>query len=201
MSYMSDKATRWFKDRLAEKKLSQRGLARLLGVDAAAVSLMLRGLREMKIDEAKQIAVILGVSVEEVLAHVSMPITPKSQPVPIIGFINGNSHVEWGDDLGSVPRPTGTLPLNVAAIQCRTAGDNALSYMDRWLLFVPYPIPDGVAAECIDRLSVVCSPGGECNLALVKRGYAPGRWNLRGPAVHADETELRSAAPVLLITT
>jgi len=198
--YMSDVNTIWFKDRLAEKKLSQRGLARLLGVDAAAVSLMLRGLREMKIDEAKHIAVILGVSVEEVLAHVSMPITPKSQPVPIIGYINGNSRVEWGQDLGSVPRPTGTLPLNVAVIQI-LAPEGALQFMDRWLLFVPYPIPDGVAAECIDRMSIVCAPGGECNLALVKRGYAPGRWNLRGPMITADETELRSAVPVLLIST
>ena len=198
--YMHTTQTNWFKDKLAEKKLSQRGLARLLGVDAAAVSLMLRGLREMKIDEAKQIAVILGVSVEEVLAHVSMPITPRAQPVPIIGYINGNSRVEWGDNLGSVPRPTGTLPLNVAAIQIR-APSGELAFMDRWLLFVPYPIHDGVSAECVDRLSVVCAPGGECNLALVKRGYAPGCWNLRGPAIHADETPLVSAAPVLLIST
>lgn len=198
--FMSNLQHGWFKDRLAEKKLSQRGLAKLLGVDAAAVSLMLRGLREMKIDEAKQIAVILGVSVEEVLAHVSMPITPRAQPVPIIGYINGNSRVEWGENLGTVPRPTGTLPLNVAAIQIR-APEGAMSFMDRWLLFVPYPLPEGVSAECIDRMSVVCSPGGECNLALVKRGYAPGRWNLRGPAVNADETELRSATPVLLIST
>lgn len=200
MSYMSDAGTNWFKDRLAEKKLSQRGLAKLLGVDAAAVSLMLRGLREMKIDEAKQIAVILGVSVEEVLAHVSMPITPRAQPVPIIGIVNGSSHVEFGEDLGYVPRPAGSLPLNVAVIQIRS-DSGPLAFMNRWLLFVPYPIPEGVAAECIDRLSIVCAPGGECNLALVKRGYAPGKWDLSGPAVTAKETDLRSAAPVLLITT
>ena len=152
--FMSNNQTGWFKDKLAERKLSQRGLAKLLGVDAAAVSLMLRGLREMKIDEAKQIAVILGVSVEEVLAHVSMPITPKAQPVPIIGYINGNSRVEWGENLGSVPRPTGTLPLNVAAIQIR-ASSGDLAFMDRWLLFVPYPVPEGVSADCIDRMSIV----------------------------------------------
>ena len=35
----------WLKDRLSERKLSQRGLARSMGLDAAAVSLMLQGKR------------------------------------------------------------------------------------------------------------------------------------------------------------
>ncbi len=34
--------TEWFRDRLASRKLSQRGLAKAMGVDPSAVSLMFR---------------------------------------------------------------------------------------------------------------------------------------------------------------
>ena len=192
--------TEWFRDKLAEKQLSQRGLAKLMGLDAAAISLMLRGKREMRIAEAALIANFLGVSTEEVIAHVG-PAKHEPSPVPIIGIINGNGRVQWRDSLGEVPRPVGELPINVAAIQCRTAGTN-LDYMDRWVLFIPEPHDDGqVRAECIDRLSIVRPTGGDSVLAQVRRGYAPGKWNLRGPVVNAEETGLEYAAPILLITT
>lgn len=61
--------TRWFQDRLADKRLSQRRLAARLGLDPAAVSLMLRGKREVKVSEAAQIARFLGVEVDEVLGR------------------------------------------------------------------------------------------------------------------------------------
>lgn len=53
--------TRWFRDRLKTIELSQRGLAKLLDVDAAAVSYMLRGKRKMTLQEANRIGQILGV--------------------------------------------------------------------------------------------------------------------------------------------
>lgn len=193
--------TTWFKDKLLEKQLSQRGLAKLMGLDSAAVSLMLRGKRQMRIGEATQIATFLGVSAEEVIAHVGGALDGPS-PVPIIGVITGTTaRVKWGDGLGEVPRPIGDLPLRCAAIQCRTAG-TPLDYMNRWVLFVQEPHDTGeIKPECIDRLSLVRPAGGESMIAVVTRGYAPGRWNLRGPVVTAEETELEYASPVLLITT
>lgn len=192
--------TSWFRDKLAEKQLSQRGLAKLMGLDGAAVSLMLRGKREMRIAEAAMIANLLGVSTEEVIAHVG-PAKQEPSPVPIIGTVNGGGRVRWGEGLGEVPRPIGDLPLRCAAIQCRTAG-TPLDYMDRWMLFIPQPHDSGeVRPECVDRLSIVRPAGGDSLLAQVRRGYAPGRWNLRGPVVNAEETELDYAAPILLITT
>lgn len=59
--------TRWFQNALADKRLSQRKLAIRLGVDPAAVSLMIRGKRKMSAAEAAEVAKFLGVSVEEVL--------------------------------------------------------------------------------------------------------------------------------------
>lgn len=59
--------TRWFVERLADCRMSQRGLARLMNLDPSAVSLMLRGKRRMTASEAAEIARFLGVPPEEVL--------------------------------------------------------------------------------------------------------------------------------------
>ena len=59
--------THWFRDRLRDASLSQRQLAFRLGLDPAAVSLMLRGMRGMTAAEASGIAKLLSVSAEEVL--------------------------------------------------------------------------------------------------------------------------------------
>ena len=55
--------TEWFRQLLSTRKLSQRGLAKLLELDPAAVSLMLRGQRKMTNEEAHQISMILGVPI------------------------------------------------------------------------------------------------------------------------------------------
>lgn len=192
--------TSWFRDKLAEKQLSQRGLARLMGLDSAAVSLMLRGRREMKITEAAMIANLLGVSTEEVIAHVGAKPRRQAAPVQIIGVVGTDARIRWGE-FGEVPRPVADLPLNVAAVQCRTAGSE-LDFMDRWILFIPSNPDNGeVRPECVDRMSVVRATGDESCISQVRRGYAPGRWNLRGPNCNADEVELDYAAPIILITT
>ncbi|NDC87109.1 MAG: XRE family transcriptional regulator, partial [Betaproteobacteria bacterium] len=52
--------TDWFRDRLKERKLSQRGLAKLLELDPGALSLTLRGLRKLTTEEAHAIATVLN---------------------------------------------------------------------------------------------------------------------------------------------
>lgn len=61
--------TRWFQNKLHDKHISQRSLARMLELDPAAVSLMLRGRRKMTAKEAAEIARLLGVGVDEVLTR------------------------------------------------------------------------------------------------------------------------------------
>lgn len=67
--------TRWFQNHLADVSMSQRRLAKVLGVDAAAVSLMLRGKRKMTAAEAAEIARILGVGAQEVLVRAGVAAT------------------------------------------------------------------------------------------------------------------------------
>ena len=59
----------WFEQKLRAKKLSQRKVAELLGVQESRVSRLLRGRVEMKLNEAAWFAANFGVPVEDVLRH------------------------------------------------------------------------------------------------------------------------------------
>jgi DNA-binding Xre family transcriptional regulator len=66
--------TKWFKNRLLDRQVSQRQLARRIGLDPAAVSLMLRGQRRMQLSEAAAIARELGCSLNDVLEHAGIEV-------------------------------------------------------------------------------------------------------------------------------
>ena len=61
--------TRWFQAQLADRRLSQRKLASLMGLDPGAVSLALHGKRKLSAAEVADIARLLGVGVDEVMMH------------------------------------------------------------------------------------------------------------------------------------
>jgi transcriptional regulator with XRE-family HTH domain len=64
--------TRWFHTRLADRHVSQRQLAKKLGLDPAAVSLMLHGRRKFTAKEAVEIARVLGVELEAVVTKAGL---------------------------------------------------------------------------------------------------------------------------------
>ena len=93
---------RWFIGRLADKQISQRKLAKHLGLDPAAVSLMLRGKRKMSASEAADIARLLGVGTDEVLARAGAGVFGKrasgpserveaTTPAPPVGAIESDA--------------------------------------------------------------------------------------------------------------
>lgn len=190
--------TKWFRDRIADRKLSQRGLARAMGLDSAAVSLMLRGQRQMKLTEAAEIARLLGVPAEEVLTNAGVRVDAGGTQVQIAGTMDGHGEVTWATGLGKVATP-GPAGSATKAIQCRTAG-TPLDYMDRWLLFVGNP-SDGVQPEAMERLSLLKIRKGMTSIAQVRRGYRPGRWNLSGPVAAIADADIEWATPVVLIQT
>lgn len=189
--------TRWFRDRLADKRMSQRGLARFMGIDPAAVSLTLRGKREMKIAEAAQIARLLGVPADDVMAHAGVRIDSNNTMVPIAAYIDGAGEVHWQEDAEATPHPGGSLPTDAMAVECRTAG-SAIDHMHGWLLFVP-DILQSVQPEAVGRLSLCRLKNGVIYLAAPTRGTQRGRWHLSGPASTVKNVELEWATPVLLI--
>lgn len=74
----------WFRGRLADRRLSQRQLARLMNLDPSAVSLMLRGKRKASSTEVAEIARLLGVSADDVVVHLgSAPTVPAGRAEPV----------------------------------------------------------------------------------------------------------------------
>lgn len=193
--------TEWFRDRLADKRMSQRGLARAMGLDAAAVSLMLRGKREMKLAEAAEIARLLGVPAEEVLANAGVRTGSGHTQIQITGIVDGHGevHCRLSEPLGIIAHPGGDLPPNINALQCRTAGTD-MDHMDGWLLYVQ-DVKAGVNPDAIGHLSVCHLTNGVTYLAKPTRSYTRGRWDLSSPGMTAKAVELDFAKPVLLIAT
>lgn len=74
--------TKWFRDKLQARQLSQRRLARQIGIDPAGVSLLLRGQRRMQLAEAAAIARELGCTLNDVLEHAGIEAGGAHTPAP-----------------------------------------------------------------------------------------------------------------------
>ena len=165
--------TQWFRDRLADKKLSQRRLAKMLEIDPAAVSLMFRGMRRITPHEAHQISVILGVPLNEVMRNAGIEVTEDVRRCPVAAHVDENGVVTTmpprthDDVIGPGDCPVGTF-----AIQVRSHS----SVKDGWLLFVTPA--QAAPAENIDQLCLVATGDGRQILAVVRRGYRRDTHNL-----------------------
>ena len=191
--------TKWFRDRLADQRMSQRGLARQLGLDPAAVSLTLRGKREMKIAEAAAIARLLGVPADDVMEHAGVRIASKNVLVPVGATMDGTAEVHF--DLASseaVPHPGGDLPEMACACRCKTEGTD-LAHMDGWVLFSNHAPEGGIHPEAVGRLSFCRLKNGGVYVGRVVRGLRRGRWTLLTPGGSMKDIELEWAKPVLLV--
>jgi transcriptional regulator with XRE-family HTH domain len=192
--------TDWFRDRLADKQLSQRRLAKYLGLDSSAVSLTFRGKRDMKLTEAAHIAQLLAVPVDEVLYHAGVMQQSKGAQVSVAGFLESHGEVRCvtgTDEAFSIPMPAGMSGDDYMAIQARTSGSD-LDYMDGWLFFGRQPTR--MNPEAIGKMSFVHMRNGMRLIAMVKRGYRPDRYNLSGP-VSGDDMDIQAAQPIELIKT
>lgn len=67
----------WFKGRLLDRSISQRKLAKHLGLDPAAISLMINGRRKASAKEIAEIARLLGASSDEVLTRLGAGVPAK----------------------------------------------------------------------------------------------------------------------------
>ncbi len=191
--------THWFTDRLAERRMSQRQLAKHMGLDSSAVSLMFRGKRSMSIAEAAQIAVLLQSSMMDVLRAAGAQL-PAHQQAPVIGQVQADGTVilEADGTHDMVEAPSG-LPSDAVALQARTAGTEQ-AVVDGWLYFLAERqlTPD----KAIGAMALCAVKGAGLRLVHVTKGYRRGTYNLidRGGRVQQN-VELAWASPVLLIKT
>lgn len=193
--------THWFVSQLGAKRMSQRQLARFMGIDPASVHRLLQGKRPMRFDEATQLASLLGVTVDDVLRHAGLPVG-AGETVPVVGYVNGGgeAHIDWGHAENHVPAPVG-MPPNSVAVVLQTAG-TPLDPMDGWIMYLRPPV-DGVPADAVGRMCLVRMAGnGTVLLRHLRRGYRPKRYTLVGintPGV--TDAALDWATPVEFIAT
>jgi transcriptional regulator with XRE-family HTH domain len=164
--------TDWFMGALEQVGNTQADLARHLGLPPSAVSRMLRGGRQMKIQEAAQVAEFLGVAPEEVLRHAGNgepPAVhellrrgrpPRNAPPPFrqTGGSNDVIPIRRGTEeapVGFTPRPPNLAAVRDAYAVYVENETMAPRYRPGWLLHVhPYKPPTS------GRDVVVCTTDG-----------------------------------------
>ena len=158
--------TEWFKNKLAEKRLSQRGLAKLVELDQAAISLMFRGKRRMTPHEAHQISQILGVPILEVMRRAGIDVTDDGRKAPVTSYMDAKGSVvqmpHWTHDSAISP---GDCPLGTYAVQVRAHS----STRDGWLIFVNPT--QNEARQHLDQMCVVATSTGKLLMGIVRKGY------------------------------
>nr|DAQ54369.1 MAG TPA: helix-turn-helix domain protein [Caudoviricetes sp.] len=189
--------TKWFREKMADAGLSQRQLAKKLGLDQSAISLTFSGRRRMKFEEAADIARLLGLPVSDVLSNAGVPIEEGRQTVPIMGFMDstGEIHCNHETNAERVITPV-AMPEGSAAIQCRTA-KSPLEYMDGWMIFKEKP----TTTPPIGRFCIVKCKGSIRTIGTIRRGYKAGRFNITGPAIDVIDADLEWASPIVAIRT
>lgn len=186
--------TMFFKNRLQDRKITQRKLASLLELDPAAITLMLKGERRMQPKEAQVIADLLGLPITQVLREAGINVTEDVANVPIAGSVDGNGRITL--------MPVGThemitappdVPRDGYALQIRAFGDA----QDGWVLYVSDA--SNLADQHLDRLCAVSIADGRAVVAWVRRGYRAGLHNLMlWPSKEPlHDQHLVSASPVL----
>jgi transcriptional regulator with XRE-family HTH domain len=198
--------TKWFKDRMTDRKINQTQLGVLLGLERSAISKLLSDppKRRMTLDEMADIAKFLAVPYQEVLKRAGVKVPSDSKAlVPVVGQsdVAGvvDSHVE---SPARIERPAAQV-ANLSAIRVK-----ALRHpMDGWNAFcVP---SDVVEPDAVGRLAVVAVKGGKDApryLGTLDRESVRGGWRVTplvsGVDAHVvPRLEMRSAAPVLWIQT
>lgn len=171
--HFKDMNTKWFRERLRDIELSQRGLAKLLDVDAAAVSYMLRGKRRMTLQEANRTAQILGVPASEVMRQAGIAVDDNIKKVPIAATADQSGHITLlaARTHEKIAAPA-DVPADSYAVQVRSPGHTK----DGWVFFVS--AAQNEPHQQIDSMCLCALADGTQVLAYVRRGYRKETYNL-----------------------
>lgn len=208
---MSSFNTQWFQDQFAKQDLTQRKVAKSLKVNPSGLSLLLHGKRKLTLEEAALLAKLLNQPLELVLSNAGITThgIKTDQTLKIQGWVDHKLILHWEMPKGPRHAPNPGFDVkDVEVVRLETAGtasegiDGALAYYRR---------SGTVEQDCVGRLCVVQlappadgKPGDSWTkqawrLAVVKRGYFPGAFNLcnlAGAIVH-EGAFLESSTPVI----
>lgn len=181
----------FFKDLMAQQKLSLRTVAGKMGLGHSQLSLTLSDKRRMQLDEAAQLAKIFGMPLARV-AEAAGIATGSDSRIKMVGVMRGDGTIEVLEKPERASAPDG-MPQGIIALQARTA-DSANAWLDGWNFYCIEP--KAVAGDAVGRFCYVKIKNGPQALATVRRGYNLGTFNLSGP-FSAESVSLEWATPVL----
>lgn len=197
----------WFHAKLAEKRRSMRAMARHMGIDASAVSRTFAGERRMKMEEANQIALFLGVPVSEVLGHAGAAIDLDGLPTRILltSVIDHDGALKKLSDPKPLPQSiierahaaiTKGINGRVIAAQVRAADGPLSSFDDAIVLFVP---TETVERSAIGTMSIFRTKDGSQFFGRIQSTRKTGEATILRPDGKTEECMLSTATPVLAI--
>ena len=190
--------TQWFVHQLERRHLSQRRLAKLMGLDPSAISLMFRGQRKISIEEAAQMAVLLDVTPTDILVNAGVKVAPTNLSVKLIGYATDDHSVAlFGEGNHELTDGPGNLPSTAVCIRCQMSSPG--EFMDGWLLFANDT--SGGPEQAIDTLALCAIKGNGIKVARIKRGYRKGSYNLAMSSGSLQNVELAWASPIVWIKT
>lgn len=170
---------RYFLDLMKDRQLSLREVARRIDVWPAALSRSLDDKRTMRMEEAVALARVLSVPLTEVLVNAGIEeAVVTSRRCNIIGHALEGAEVQQlaNGTIERVPIPDG-IDDDVVAIQNHTSETSA-AYADGWITFLG---PQRDPTDCLGMWSLVCLEGGNWVMGTIRRGYAPGTFNVFKP--------------------
>lgn len=171
----------WFLDRLEEREISVRGLARMLEIDPSSCSLMLRGVRRISPDEAIGMADILNTTPSEIFKRAGAPMADESRSIPVKYFQNDALEVrEIPSEARDEFKAPYDTPTNAYAIQMRSA-----SLTDGWVAVV-----NGTkrgADDLIGQYSLICLNSGDMMMGVIRKGYRAGTHNINPSLLALDK--------------
>ena len=185
---------KWFRARLKDARLTQRALAKQLGIDPAQVTHLFAGRRRMQLDEATVIAQFLNTTVEDVLNHAGLPVQADGKrSLMLAGYVDhvGEVHIERGEHAATVTAP-GSLDPGTVAVRSRSPD----MLRGALLFFKPGETVDPAS---IGRLAAVRLAGGPWLIRTVQPGVEAGTFDLYWPTTLIEGARLGAAVPILWI--
>src|SRR5689334_12141934 len=140
---------KWFKDRMADQKISQAKIAQALGMQRSGITKLFRKEKPQRftLEIVNGFAAMLGVPAEEVMTAAGFrPPRETRAMVPVVGAVGIDGKVKPAK--GEAERPDKGAD-SLAAVRVEAPGDE----LDGWLAY--YVPGSRLDPEAVGRLSVV----------------------------------------------
>ena len=178
---------RYFQDQLRLHGITQTKLAELLGFkNRGSISQLFDGSRKMQLDEASELARILGLPIEDIMRAAGLSvegIRSKKDTVEVAGHIDAAGIIHFGAEglkgqrKAPLPAFGAPGPNKLKALRYQTGGTQ-MDAMNGGLVY--YQPSTTLILEDIGRLSVIVARG-EPNkgiLGVIRRGNGGSRFDI-----------------------